>query len=125
MAHIKSLEFPFVNGIPKREKSRLGKLWEFFEEVQRVTAQRGTLLPFSFAAELVGVSRQRLHQLAEDGRVDFVEIHGRRLVTQSWVESFARQERKSGRPAKPMKNFRLRAAVSLGIEAGAAANKKI
>lgn len=62
---------------------------------------QGELLDATAAAEILGVSRQRMYELAEQGRLG--TYHGRRpLFTKAEVEAHkATRNRKGGRPRKP------------------------
>lgn len=91
---------PFLDTLPKREKSKLSKLWDHFQEVKAATAEHGVLLPQHYAADLLGVCRQRVHQLVNEGRLVSVEVGGLRYVTENSMMAFANSERKAGRPPK-------------------------
>jgi len=93
-------DFPFVQELPKREKSKLASVWEQFQAFQKAVAEHGALLPQGFAAELLGVSPQRVNQLIELGRLQVVSVHTSRLVTESSLIELAKTERKAGRPFK-------------------------
>lgn len=90
-------EFPFVEALPKREKSKLARLWDHFQEVRAATREHGALLPQFYAAQLLGVSRQRVHELVNDGRFVVVEVAGIRYLTEASMMEFAKSERASGR----------------------------
>lgn len=99
-----SEEFELPLGLearPKREKSRLAKVWDHFQELRRVVDEKGMLVPQYFVADLLGISRQRVHQLVNDGRFEVVELQGHRYLTETSVVSFAQDERKNGRPMNP------------------------
>lgn len=91
-------EFPFVEALPKRERSKLVKLWDHLKEIKAATAEHGVLLPQHYAADLLGVSRQRVHVLVNEGRLLTVEVGGLRYVTENSMRSYAESERKGGRP---------------------------
>lgn len=93
-------EFPFVAELPKREKSKLAKLWDQLAEVRAITNEKGLILPQSFVSKLLDVSDQRISQLLDDGKLDGVCINGRRFVTEKSVIEWAGQEHKTGRPTK-------------------------
>jgi len=93
-------EFPFVADLPKREKTKLASLWDNFQEIKTVTEAHGMLVPVSLAAELLGISRQRIHELMEAGRLQRVEFRGRAYMTEDQLHEYARAERKAGRPPK-------------------------
>lgn len=94
------LDFPFVQELPKRDKSRLVKLWEHLAEVRAIQAEKGEVIPQAFVADLIGVSTQRVTQFVDEGRLESVLINGRRYVTARSLEQFAQVERKNGRPFK-------------------------
>lgn len=93
-------EFPFVEGLPKREKSKLAKLWDHFREVKAVTEQHGFLMPQRYAADLLGISRQRVHTLVKEGRLVSVVLLGVPYVTEASMMEYAQAERTGGRPPK-------------------------
>lgn len=67
----------------------------------RDEVERGELLDVTAAAGLLGVSRQRMYELAEQGRLG--TYHGTRpFFTRTEVEAYkATRNRKGGRPRKP------------------------
>ena len=52
------------------------------------------------AAEILGVSTERVRQLAVAHRIQSEELSGRRAYVRSSVEALARQDRPGGRPRK-------------------------
>lgn len=98
---IAAKEFPFVEALPKREAKRALTLWEAFKEFLARCEEHGPLIQPSLAAELLGVSKQRVGQLMDDGRFQIIEDpRGTRLITGKSFVDFCHQERKSGRPTK-------------------------
>lgn len=97
-------EFPFVETLPKREKSKLGKLWDHLSTVKQIVDEKGLILPQHMVADLLDLSRARVGQLIDDGRLEAVVVHGVRYVTEVSVVSFAKEERKTGRPLKCLDN---------------------
>lgn len=93
-------EFPFVAEMPKREKSRLAKVWDAFEAVRQSYAENGIPVAYKAAATLLEISHQRVDQLCESGKLKRVEFGGHRYVTEKSLIEFARSERKTGRPQK-------------------------
>jgi hypothetical protein len=93
-------EFPFVGALPKREKSKLGKVWDHFAQVRAIVAEKGMLVPQHLVANLLGLSKQRIGQLVDDGRLEGVDVHGTRYITEVSVVAFAKVERRRGRPVK-------------------------
>lgn len=94
------LEMPFVAELPKREKSRLAKLWDHFTEVRALQREHGTLVPIKLAADLAGVSRQCIDEHIERGQLIRIEVHGHPFITENSFVEWAKSERKAGRPIK-------------------------
>lgn len=115
-------EFPFVSELPKREKSRLQLFWDRFREVQALVERKGTIVPPVVAAELLGISRQRVHELMQGGRLERIEWRGQVFVTEHDLVEFAVAERKAGRPMGPTTVGQ--AAVS-AVKAGQAYSKDL
>jgi hypothetical protein len=91
-------DFPFMAELPKREKSKLAKGWELFRELQKTVEEKGFLVPANFASEILGVSKQRVHFLIKENRLETIVIQGHNYITEDSLVEFARSERKSGRP---------------------------
>ena len=89
-------EFPFVEVLPKREKSKLARLWDQFHEVRAAVKAHGAVFPQNYAAALLGVSPQRIHQLVNEGRLVTVQIGARPFVTEQAIIDFAKSERANG-----------------------------
>lgn len=93
-------DFPFVAELPKREKSRAVQVWEAFRELSRIAETEGAPIPQAFAAKLLGISHQRVSELANEGRLKTCDVNGVRFVTENSVVAYAKSERKAGRPVK-------------------------
>lgn len=93
-------EFPFVQEMPKRERPAFLKVWDAFKEYARVSEAEGSLVPIPFAAKVLDVSRQRVYELIEDGRLKVLRVNGHTFVTGNSVVAYADTERKAGRPLK-------------------------
>lgn len=111
-------EFPFVEQLPKREKSKVAKLWDVLAEASALTEEKGMLLPSRFAAKLLGISQARVDQLMDAGKLERVELDGHPFVTENSVVAFAKTERKAGRPVKAPKTFSETYAVSKAFVQG-------
>lgn len=98
-------EFPFVVELPKKEKSRLAKVWEMVKELQAVTAEKGDMIPGALGAKALGVSHERMRQLITSGKLDGVRIDGHVFVSVNSVVAYAQSERKTGRPVKHPEGF--------------------
>ncbi len=109
-------EFPFVAALPKREKSKLATLWEQLEEWRALAEKEGFLIPVVGAANLLGVSRQRIEELMRDGRLRRVDLFNHVYVPESSVVEYAEAERRTGRPLGTPKTKRelLKMAVASG-----------
>jgi len=93
-------ELPFMQGLPKREQSRFAKLWAHFRAVKAVMEKHGMIVPVQTAANLAGVSHQRIAQLIADGRLVRVDLDGHRYVTENSFVEWAKSLRKNGVPLK-------------------------
>jgi hypothetical protein len=121
-------EFPFVQGLAKREKGKLENLWEVLKRAKEIAEEKGMLLPARFAAKLLGVSQQRVGQLMDSGKLERVELNGHPFVTESSVTDYAMSERKAGRPVKIIdeaaEKGTTRAAWNFGKEVSGLCRKK-
>jgi hypothetical protein len=100
MDQVLASEFPFVEALPKREKSRFRKALDMFNEYSALTQQHGALVPPAFVGKVLDVSHQRVLQICDDGRLKRVEFYGHVYITRDSVIEFASLERKAGRPVK-------------------------
>lgn len=100
MSEVAVAEFPFVAELPKREKSKIGKIWDHWKEVKAITEEKGMLVPPVVAALLLDVSRQRVHQLVEAGRLERVDFGGQGYITEASLVEWAKAEHVNGRPVK-------------------------
>jgi hypothetical protein len=89
-------EFPFVGELPKREKSRLARLWEAVREVTAAQEEHGPVLNQLTVAMILGVSRQRVCQLIDAGSLQSIAVTGNRLVTLRSLEDYCKTDRKTG-----------------------------
>lgn len=94
-------EFPFVDALPKREKSRLARTWELIRVMSAVTEKEGQLVPVMLAAKCLGYSRSSVDDAVLNGHLKRVDIDGHVFITENSIVEFAKKERRMGRP--PMK----------------------
>lgn len=98
------LDFPFVQDLPKREKSKLANLWDALKasraDVDAAFASQGGIVPVGLAAQLLNVSKQRVSQLLDEGKLVAVSVHGHRFVGEDSLVALAKSDRKGGRPVK-------------------------
>ncbi len=106
MVKTEAFEFPFVeqlpklSDLPKREKSRMQRIWDDFRALSKIAEEKGMLCPVALAAKILDVSRQRAYDLIGEGRLEVVEVNGHQFVTEKSVIDYALSERKAGRPSK-------------------------
>ena len=93
-------EFPFVAELPKRQQGKVRTLWDHLSEAKKLVEEHGMLIPCTYAAELAGIHRSRIHQLCEDGQLHSVYLNSARFVTESSFVAWVNSERKNGRPFK-------------------------
>jgi hypothetical protein len=95
-----AMEFPAFADMPKREKSKLAKVWETFQAMSKIVEEKGMLVPQTFAAKVLGISKQRVGVLADAGKIEAIEFNGTRFITEQSLIAHAKTERKAGRPLK-------------------------
>ncbi len=93
-----TVEFPFVASLPKREKSKLARLWEQFRELHELGKTEGVLVPPRAAAKLLGLSQQRVDQLMDTGKLRRIEFCGHPYIPEASLLLFAQSVRRTGRP---------------------------
>ena len=109
-------EFPFAAELPKREKGRVARAWDLFVEYQAAIKEHGTLIPFSLAAKVLNVSRQRIGQLCETGQLKAIHCDNHPLVTEASLIAWARSERSQG--GRPLKDPGMKEMWKASMEAG-------
>ena len=82
--------------LPKR-KVKKGVI-DSLREFRATSAQEGGLLPFAAAAGVLGVSKQRVHDLVNEGTLRAIEQFGKNWLSANELESFVKLQRQSGRP---------------------------
>lgn len=100
MTDVLTTDFPFVEELPKREKSKVAKLWDTFQRMRDATKQHGCIVPVMLAAKLANVSNQRIHQLMKNETLERIEIDGHAYITETSLLNWVSTERKAGRPPK-------------------------
>jgi hypothetical protein len=93
-------EFPFAAALPKREKGKLAKLLDLVAGMNALVETEGALLPVMLTAKVLGVSRQRVDELCETGKLRRFDVDGHPFVTENSCVEFCKTERKAGRPVK-------------------------
>jgi hypothetical protein len=82
--------------LPQR-KVKKGVL-DVFRNLRAITSREGGLLPFASAATVLGVSKQRVHDLVNEGTLHPIDLLGKKWLSANELESFVKLERQSGRP---------------------------
>jgi hypothetical protein len=110
MTKTKTIEVPVVGGAPLPEK-KMGML-RFLLSLRRITNEEGGLVPLTMAATVLGMSKQRVHDLVKEGTLRAIEFGGKKWLSGKELESFVQLERKAGRPWKePSKKEMWRASM--------------
>lgn len=86
--------------MPKREKSKLVRLWDMVFQMLDENSEQGMLLPVMTAGKLLNLSRTRIDQLCKEGRLCRVVIDNHVFIGSKSIKAFADLERKTGRPLK-------------------------
>lgn len=92
------MEFPFA--VAHKQPGKLAILRAAVKEIEATVEKHGELLPASSVAALLGMSRSRIYQLIDEGKVETVELFGNTLVVIASVEAWMESEAKVGRPVK-------------------------
>lgn len=99
MEIVEQFDMPFVKELPRREQTKWQKLWAAWQEIKRMTAEKGLLVPVKLAADLGSVSHQRILQLCEAGKLERIDFHGHVYISEESFLAWAKAEPdKGGRP---------------------------
>jgi hypothetical protein len=109
-------EFPFVGELPRADRRAAKSLWDRFMDFAEHAEDKGALVPPALAAKLLGVSRQRIWQLLDAGKLERLDFEGHAFITERSIVAWAKMERKTGRPFKPMERFTFKDALALAKE---------
>jgi hypothetical protein len=85
-------------GIAAQEKRSKG-LFRFlndWREFSRISKLHGGLVPVSVVPTILGITRQRVHQLVEEGTFSHWTFYGKKWLSQEDVVSFAKLKRQAG-----------------------------
>lgn len=99
MSDTLTMPFPFLAEVPKRERSAILDGWAELEEFQEMVRQDGAAIPVTFAARLLDISRQRIYELIDSGRLQKMELAGHVFVNAESLRLWGEAEHKAGRPA--------------------------
>jgi predicted DNA-binding protein (UPF0251 family) len=95
----------YLFDVPQAEPVEQTLAWvhQQYRRFMELSNTRGGMLTLSQAALIIGVSRQRVQQLAAEGRFTVTEILEGRYIFGDEVLAFALTNRKSGRPPGKLK----------------------
>jgi hypothetical protein len=79
----------------ERPKTKRG-VFADVKEFMRIVKLHGGLLPMSAVGTILGLSRQRVHQLADEGTFSVFEFYGMKWLLESEVVSFGKLKRAAG-----------------------------
>ena len=82
----------------RKQKMSLKGLFRFLQEYRKTFNSEGGLLPIATAARLMGLSKQRVHELIKEGTLVPVEACEKKWLSANQVEDFIKLEREAGRP---------------------------
>lgn len=91
-------DFPFVSELPKREQKKVLSLWDELDALTHHVRENGMPITIPMVAVALGVSRPRVHQFIDAGRLETIVIAGKVHVTKPSLYAFAARERVNGRP---------------------------
>ncbi|MBU6400302.1 MAG: hypothetical protein KGS61_08285 [Verrucomicrobia bacterium] len=77
-------------------RQRQRSIFDLAREFTRISKLHDGLIPQTVAAAILGVSRQRIHQLVKEGTFSYWGFYGQKWLSQKEIISFARLHRKPG-----------------------------
>lgn len=108
------VEFPFVAELSKRQRSRWSRARESFQLLKLAQDQHGLLVPQNLAARLGCVTRQRIDQLSECGKLERIYINDHAFITEGSLVAWLKEETLRGRPRKSALAVATETAVAVG-----------
>ncbi len=88
---------PAATGVPRGKPSTgIRRVIEDTREFFRIAKLNGGLVPMSAVATVLGVSRQRVHQLVNEATFSHWTFYGMKWLSQYEVVSFAKLSRRAG-----------------------------
>ena len=67
------------------------------QALSKLSEQRGGLVPQSALHDVLGLSRQRVHQLVQTGQFEVVKLEGVRFITGRSLDAWEQDEEKNSR----------------------------
>jgi len=96
-----TLNFPFVESLPKREASPVVRVWDRIQGLIASSDEHGVLLPVSVVAKALNVGRTRVDQLVEAGHLKRVDIYDHVFISSKSLREYAQTPRLPGRRITP------------------------
>jgi hypothetical protein len=100
-----AMQFPFLAEVTPKTSTRVQRIVRAAKAIAEAVERNGSIIPREMVAGLVGLTRQRIHQLIESGDLVQVEIEGHAFVTEDSLVEWLKVERKAGRPRKVAKTM--------------------
>jgi hypothetical protein len=85
-----------ISDAKKKQGYGVRGLLEDLREFKRISKVHGGLVPQSIAATLLGVTRQRVHQLVSEGTLGHWGFYGMNWLSEKELFSFAKLNRQQG-----------------------------
>ncbi|MGO8839094.1 MAG: hypothetical protein ACLQAH_17190 [Limisphaerales bacterium] len=76
----------------------LKQLLNVIQVLRGINEREGGLLPFSMAAKLMGISKQRVDALVAEGTLKPTPFAGKKWLSVNQIEEFVKLTREPGRP---------------------------
>lgn len=90
---------PYLFELPARVPKQTKNKWDEAREMQLIQQTEG-LIGITDAADLLGLSRQRVHQIINSGRLGKYEFLGKLFLSLKAVREFQDLDRPHGAPRK-------------------------
>jgi hypothetical protein len=86
------------DGLPRRKVKT--SVFDLLRNLRKLTTEKGGLVPIAGAATILGVTKQRVHELVKEGTLHPVEFLGKKWLSGEELLSFVKLQRDAGRPWK-------------------------
>lgn len=80
-------EFPFLATTPRRS-TVFSRAMDVIRSMQEAQSEHGTLIPAPVLTAILGVSKQRVHQIIAAGGLVSLDFHGRAYVTEASLKAY-------------------------------------
>ncbi len=106
MNEVETLNFPFVDELPRREASRVVQVWDRIQGLIASSDEYGVLLPVTVVAKALNVGRTRIDQLVEAKHLIRVDIYDHVFISSNSLRDYAniKSSLQPGRPKGPSKD---------------------